>query len=624
MVVTDGTYEVKASEIDRAASRKHLERRLGPLGDHRARQAVAARTLDERAERVADPRLEPQVQQRGTPAPERTPIPVPPAKVEHRRAAASYRAAMERLYLAAHRARAAFRMALVRDGREAATKAFRERPESFGPVRPGTAPVDDRAQEAAREAFRWSGRLEASGRADALRVAGALSAPQTSRAAEAQRLADAGKRLNAWERVGRSLAPKLAPMLPARAAGLVRTAKSLGRNITTAAGPDRNQPRERGRDPDRGPDLCPQEARAREFGAAGSGVGVATRGRRNGGASPTFTLTKDCFGMDDLRPTPAEHRNAGRAVLLAFRAVFADELAARRTFRAALDGRGRIRALLALRTTPERFGERLPHVDPRVLDLADEAVEAFARCRERCTRPLMREALDFLQRGYVERRSHQERCGIEAEAQRTEDRLDTTEKQRKRIKRARQALDAIAKDVYRDPAAAVEVALRYAREHGTAEFSDQCGRAPHLFGMLLTSRRTDWLGWFGVTQTGSARSHAIMVPIYVKHFLQQADGFPTEEEQARARADAEAAAAALAALGPATPDPWRASTRLAAPQLFEVMRLMDRRPLDAAPEVHRQLAGINDAVELAVQLDGDHRRGDEFSAQGGRAGGYFR
>jgi hypothetical protein len=339
--------------------------------------------------------------------------------------------------------------------------------------------------------------------------------------------------------------------------------------------------------------------------------------------------------MDDLRPTPAEHWNAGRAVLLAFRAVFADELAARRAFRAALDGRGRIRALLALRTTPERFGERLPHVDPRVLDLADEAVEAFARCRERCTRPLMREALDFLQRGYVERRSYQERCGIEAEAQRTEDRLDTTEKQRKRIEGARQALDAIAKDVYRDPATAAEAALRYAREHGTAEFSDQCGRAPHLFGMLLTTRRRDWLGWFGVTQTGRARSHAIMLPIYVKYFLQQADGFPTGEEQARAQEDAEAAAAALAALGPAQPDPWRAATRLAAPRLFEVMRLMDRHPCDAAPELHRQLAGmlpsdedaafiINDAVQLAAQQDGDHRRGDEYSAPGNRGGGYFR
>jgi hypothetical protein len=41
-VVTDGTYEVKASEIDRAASRKHLERRLGPLGEYRARLAFSA------------------------------------------------------------------------------------------------------------------------------------------------------------------------------------------------------------------------------------------------------------------------------------------------------------------------------------------------------------------------------------------------------------------------------------------------------------------------------------------------------------------------------------------------------------------------------------------------------
>jgi len=51
-VVTDGVRKVKASEVDRAASRKHLERRLGALGEYRARQAVAARTLAERATRV--------------------------------------------------------------------------------------------------------------------------------------------------------------------------------------------------------------------------------------------------------------------------------------------------------------------------------------------------------------------------------------------------------------------------------------------------------------------------------------------------------------------------------------------------------------------------------------------
>ncbi|HYW06566.1 MAG TPA: relaxase/mobilization nuclease domain-containing protein [Longimicrobium sp.] len=48
LVVTDGAREVKASQIDRSASRKHLEGRFGPLGDYNARKAVAARVLEER------------------------------------------------------------------------------------------------------------------------------------------------------------------------------------------------------------------------------------------------------------------------------------------------------------------------------------------------------------------------------------------------------------------------------------------------------------------------------------------------------------------------------------------------------------------------------------------------
>jgi len=46
LVVTDGVQKAKGSEIDRAASRANLERRLGSLGEYRARQAVASRTLD--------------------------------------------------------------------------------------------------------------------------------------------------------------------------------------------------------------------------------------------------------------------------------------------------------------------------------------------------------------------------------------------------------------------------------------------------------------------------------------------------------------------------------------------------------------------------------------------------
>jgi Relaxase/Mobilisation nuclease domain len=41
MSVTDGRREVKASEVDRAFSRSHLEKRLGRYGDYRARMAVA-------------------------------------------------------------------------------------------------------------------------------------------------------------------------------------------------------------------------------------------------------------------------------------------------------------------------------------------------------------------------------------------------------------------------------------------------------------------------------------------------------------------------------------------------------------------------------------------------------
>jgi len=52
MVVTDGVHKVKCSEIDRAAARANLERRLGSLGEYHARKAVDGRTLDERTARV--------------------------------------------------------------------------------------------------------------------------------------------------------------------------------------------------------------------------------------------------------------------------------------------------------------------------------------------------------------------------------------------------------------------------------------------------------------------------------------------------------------------------------------------------------------------------------------------
>lgn len=171
MVVTDGMQKAKCSEIDPAASRANLERRMGgSLGEYRARQAVASHTLDERAA----PQVQEQTPAPAAPAPAPTPARIPPAKLDHRRIAGSYRGAMDRLYADPAAARAYFREALVREGREAAAKTLRERPEAFGRVRPGAVPVQDRARDAAGEAYRWGGRLEATGRAEALRVGATL------------------------------------------------------------------------------------------------------------------------------------------------------------------------------------------------------------------------------------------------------------------------------------------------------------------------------------------------------------------------------------------------------------------------------------------------------------------
>jgi len=85
MVVTDGVHKVKCSEIDRAASRANLERRLGSLGAYHARKAVAGRTLDERTARVqpapapepAAPTVAPPEPAPAAAAPTQTPRPEP-------------------------------------------------------------------------------------------------------------------------------------------------------------------------------------------------------------------------------------------------------------------------------------------------------------------------------------------------------------------------------------------------------------------------------------------------------------------------------------------------------------------------------------------------------------------
>lgn len=142
MVVTDGVREVKASEIDAAASRFRLERRLGSFTDYRARQAVAGQALDERARRVPA-----QVQERSPApaAPERGAIPTGINREQRAsdvRPAARYRAAardfsreLGTLYENPARARRAFLRAARLDGRERAARTLHARPETFGAVR---------------------------------------------------------------------------------------------------------------------------------------------------------------------------------------------------------------------------------------------------------------------------------------------------------------------------------------------------------------------------------------------------------------------------------------------------------------------------------------------------------
>lgn len=204
--VGDESRDVKASDVARSFSRHHLEQRFGPYPDYRARTAIGSVPAALSPSPAAEPPA-PAVG-RPTPAPQRTPAPpppaparearparapdpvrIPPAKGQHRRIAASYRAALARLYMAPRRAHARFRDALMRDGREAAVRALRDNPQAFGLVRGGPAPVPERARDAAQEAYRWAGRMEDAHRLDLLRAAAAVREHEAIRAHVAARQA---------------------------------------------------------------------------------------------------------------------------------------------------------------------------------------------------------------------------------------------------------------------------------------------------------------------------------------------------------------------------------------------------------------------------------------------------
>lgn len=159
MVVHDGAREVKASEVDPAASRHAVQRRLGQYGDYKARQAVAGRTLDERAarqerapapERVdraapAPPARQPRARDTRpantphTPSPQPAREPHPPRArtgpgAQYRQAARDFSREMAAVYDNPERAQRAFQLAARLDGREAAVRALRARPDDYGRV----------------------------------------------------------------------------------------------------------------------------------------------------------------------------------------------------------------------------------------------------------------------------------------------------------------------------------------------------------------------------------------------------------------------------------------------------------------------------------------------------------
>lgn len=330
LVVTDGVQKAKASDIDRAVSRANVERRLGPLGEYRARQAVAGRTLDEHAAQHVDraPRA-PQVQQQRTPqrvppqqrdvaartmaepapvervrhpqqpklaAPERTaPAPADPffrPPPTHREAARGFSRELRALYADPRAARQAFVEAAQRRGPERAASALGTEPHRFGALRPGADPARSRhAAEAGydyarqqgtgeRPALKQSARLlreadafEQSERrlARAVEISrtaprGSAQAAEAARALEVARAAharltpvnvqghvrEAAARLMSAQigkapEVAAKLAQRLAPMIPATATGLARTAFQIGKEMALGHDPARERQHVRSR-----------------------------------------------------------------------------------------------------------------------------------------------------------------------------------------------------------------------------------------------------------------------------------------------------------------------------------------------------------------------------------------
>jgi hypothetical protein len=325
---------------------------------------------------------------------------------------------------------------------------------------------------------------------------------------------------------------------------------------------------------------------------------------------------------DDLRPRPHQYRNVRRGLLEAFAAVYADPRQACRAFAAVLEARGRLSALLWLRTEPERFGAPLADADARARDFADEAADSFALCRERCTRPLVRDGARLLRTVRAARNHEQRLKEAERHASKCKhDHADAT-RLRNQAEAHHARMMALARRVYAQPERAVEAVLSFGREHGRMAIFTTIREKWKPAGRLRRNVRKDWLGrWLGATETAEAESAFLDCRVLVADYGELLKDAPTTAEAEAARAAREVADAELGAIqaerAPVTDDPAR-TLRIAAQVFYDAMRLLERRPSDAVPHLSRQLAPllppdahplIAEVLKTAARYDDDRKPG---------------
>jgi hypothetical protein len=333
------------------------------------------------------------------------------------------------------------------------------------------------------------------------------------------------------------------------------------------------------------------------------------------------------------RPRGGEYRNAAGALLIAFRMLFVNEIAARRAFRRALDGQGRARALLVLRTAPDRFGPLLPHVDGRTVELVDEAARTFARIRAASPRPLIREAADILRRGYVEDCKRVARANAADRHARAEEALRGMEERRAAYIRERARFASEVARIYAEDAdVVIDRMVAYVTERAVVGQNGGLSRGfallssedCHLFGQV----RRRYRGLFGLRFTLTRKASEDLHELFWSksyRFAWTVEGAPTEDGLRRARKQVEAYAAEVERFGPKPkhqPANRYDASRQAAPVLLDAMRLMAHNPADAAAQVRQQLVRMlpEDAeffVTYAVRLAQDEAN-DERRRGGGR------